>query len=541
MPVSRFSRGFVIFCLSSLTAAHAAADYLSEGEAWWHYVQVLADDNMEGRLTGSEGFKRAATVVAGEFKQMGLQPAGTKGFLQPMQFTVRQIDEHHSSLELVRNGQTEPLSLADDANFGLPPDLAEQIEAHAVFVGNGLVIPELGIDDLAGLDLKGKVAVYLATGAPKSVPAPIHAHYAAMKQRWAAFRKAGVIGVAGFLNPKSADIPWARSTLARLQPAMTLADPNLNDSPGLRLSIRINPAQLDKFLAGSGHTAAELLELADADKPLPKFELPVTIRARVAAKKSTVTSMNVAGVLPGSDPKLKNEYVVFSAHLDHLGIGEPINGDKIYNGAMDNASGVACLLQTAHTLSASGERPKRSILFLAVTGEEKGLQGSKYFANHPTLPRAAMIANVNVDMFLPLFPLKSVRVFGLDESTLGAQMQSVCSAMGLQIQPDPEPNRLLFIRSDQYSFIQQGIPAVYFKFGSAPNSPEAKLEKDWLTTRYHAPSDDLNQPLDKAAAGAFNQVVLRLVQQIANDLPRPAWNQESFFRRFAEPAEKPHP
>jgi len=173
---------------------------------------------------------------------------------------------------------------------------------------------------------------------------------------------------------------------------------------------------------------------------------------------------------------------------------------------------------------------------VAVTGKEKGLRGSKYFAHHPTVPKTAMVANVNVDMFLPLFPPKSVRVFGLDESSLGTQIRSVCSAMGLGIQPDPQPNRLLFIRSDQYNFILQGIPALTFKFGCEPNSPEAKFEKDWLTTRYHAPSDDLNQPLDKAAAGKFNQVVLRLIQKIGNDLSRPVWNEESFFRRFAHAA-----
>jgi hypothetical protein len=511
---------------------HAAPDYASEGKDWWAYIEKLADDGMEGRNTGSAAYNRAADYVAGQFATAGLRPAGNKGFFQPMKFAVRQIDEAHSSLELVREGHTEPLSLSDDANFNLPSGMAESLEAAAVFVGFGLVVPELGIDDLAGQDLKGKIAVFLS-GGPKSIPGPIKAHYSANKQRWAAFKKAGAIGLATIPNPKSSDVPWSRSTLARLQPKMTLADPRLDDSAGMKISLRINHANADKFLVGTGHTIAELLKLADDDQPLPRFPLQARVRAKVAARKSTVTSMNVAGVLPGSDPILKNEYVVISAHLDHLGVGEPINGDKIYNGAMDNAAGVASLLQIAHWLSAAGTSPKRSVLFLAVTGEEKGLQGSKYFANHPTVPKAAIVADVNMDMFLPLFPLKLVRVFGLDESTLGDEMRSICSSLGYEVQSDPEPDRNIFIRSDQYSFIQQGIPSIFFGFGYQPDSPEHQQIRDWLKTRYHAPSDDLQQPVDKPAAAQFNHIALTLVARVANEPARPAWNPQSFFRRFA--------
>jgi hypothetical protein len=522
----------LIGLLSSFRALNAATDYLSEGRDWWAYVEKLADDSMEGRNTGSEAYAKAANYVAGQFAELGLRPAGTKGFLQPMQFNVRQIEEEHCSLELIRNGQAEPLNLAEDANLNLPQDMANKIEARAVFVGYGLVIPELGIDDLAGVEVKGKIAVYLS-GGPQSIPGPIKAHYSSAKQRWQSLSRAGAVGVAVIPNPKSSDVPWPRSTLARLQPKMSLSEKRLVETPGLKVSLRINPAHADKFLVGTGRNIAELLKLADGDKPLSKFPLQVTVRAQVAARKSTVSSMNVAAVLPGSDPRLNREYVVISAHLDHLGIGQPINGDNLYNGAMDNASGVASMLQIAHWLSASTSRPRRSVLFLAVTGEEKGLQGSKYFANHPTVPKETIVADVNIDMFLPLFPLRFVRVFGLDESTLGDQMRSTCGVLAFQIQPDPEPDRNIFIRSDQYSFIQQGIPALAFGFGYEPNSPEQKLVREWLKTRYHAPSDDLQQPVDKAAAAQFNHVVLMLVQRIGNDSERPAWKPNSFFRRFA--------
>jgi len=508
----RFLAGLLFVSLT--TATFATADSTHSGDSWWSRVKILADDNMEGRNTGSAGYERAATYVAGEFKRIGLKSAGTKGYFQPMPFGVRQIREEQSSLELVRNDQVDSLSLGDDANFGLPADFAERVEAPLVFVGYGLVIPEMGINDLNGLDLKGKIAVFLS-GGPKAIPGPVKAHYSHTRQRWQSLRRAGAIGMASISNPKSMDIPWSRSTLARLQPAMTLADPKLDDAAGMKLSLRINPERADKFLTGSGHTIAELLALADADQPLPRFPLAETIRAKVAVAKTQVTSMNVAAILPGSDPKLSKEYVVISAHLDHLGIGQPIDGDKVYNGAMDNASGVATLLDIAQSLRGSAPGPNRSILFLAVTGEEKGLQGSRYFANHPTVSRAALVADLNVDMFLPIHALKTVRVFGLDESTLGENLRAVCASLNVGVQPDPQPDRDIFIRSDQYSFIRQGIPSLFFAFGYEPGSPEDQLHKDWLKNRYHAPSDDLSQPVDKAAAAQFNHILLALAERVA--------------------------
>ena len=236
--------------------------------------------------------------------------------------------------------------------------------------------------------------------------------------------------------------------------------------------------------------------------------------------------------LPGADPKLKDEYVVLSAHMDHLGIGEPINGDRIYNGAMDNGSGSALVLDLASSLSRSHAKLKRSLLFLFVTGEEKGLLGSKYFATYPTVPKQSIVADINTDMFLPIFPLKVLTVYGLDESSLGDAVRQVAQQQGVQVQPDPEPLRNAFIRSDQYSFIRQGIPALAMSVGYKPGSPEAAAHKKWLTERYHAPSDDLNQPVDLAAAGKFEDIVQALTIKVANDPQRPEWGTDSFFQRF---------
>ncbi len=315
---------------------------------------------------------------------------------------------------------------------------------------------------------------------------------------------------------------------------MSLADTSLDETAGQRFAVTVNPAHADKLFAGTGHTFAEVLAAMDAHRPLPRFALPARVRATVAVKRSDVESQNVAGILRGSDPKRRDEYVVVSAHLDHVGVGEPINGDRIYNGAMDNASGIAAMLETVTELREHNAKPARSILFVAVTGEEKGELGSKYFAAHPTVPRDTIVADVNTDMFLPLFPLKTLMVLGLDESDLGGDVRAVARNLGLAVQPDPEPQRNRFVRSDQYSFIKFGIPALAMKVGYEPNSPEAAIAAKWTAERYHAPSDDLKQPIDLAAADKYVDVLRELAVRIANRADRPKWNDTSFFKRFAK-------
>jgi Zn-dependent M28 family amino/carboxypeptidase len=241
----------------------------------------------------------------------------------------------------------------------------------------------------------------------------------------------------------------------------------------------------------------------------------------------------VIGLLPGNDIMLRTQYVVLSAHLDHLGVGAPIHGDKIYNGAMDDASGIASLIEIAKGFGESGAKPKRSILFLAVTAEEKGLLGSKYFAANPTVNGNAIVADINMDMFLPLFPLKYLEVQGLDESTLGDDIRVAAREAGVEVQADKEPNVNRFIRSDQYNFIRKGVPSLAFKFGYVPGSPQEKLFKDWVRLNYHAPSDDLSQPVDLAAAAQFDRIVQRLAEHVADSPERPRWKDDSFFKRFA--------
>jgi Zn-dependent M28 family amino/carboxypeptidase len=229
---------------------------------------------------------------------------------------------------------------------------------------------------------------------------------------------------------------------------------------------------------------------------------------------------------------LSHEYVVLSAHLDHLGVGSPVNGDSIFNGAMDNASGVATLIELASEAGRSKRRNARSVIFLAVTGEEKGLLGSKYFANHPTVPAGSIVADINTDMFLPLFPLRALIVNGLEESDLAADVRRAAGKVGVEVLTDPEPARNAFIRSDQYSFIRRGIPSISLKNGFTKDSPEHEIVKRFRAERYHGVADDLNQPVDRKAAEDFNRVYSLIVAEIANRRTRPQWNSDSFFRTF---------
>ncbi len=518
--------------LALAAVAVSAADYPAEAKRWWSHIEFLASDALEGRDTGSPGHKKAAEYVAQEFERSGLKAAGKQGYIQPVPFHVKRIDESKSKLEIIRGGQTQNVTLGDTATFNLRFVGAGKAEGDVIFVGHGLVIPEAKVNDLADVDLRGRIAMYI-TGGPSTIPGALKSHYSTRGERWKALEKAGAIGMVEIPNPKSMDIPWERSKLARFMPVMSPADPKMEETAGVQFAVTLNPARADEFLQSAPYKIKDLLALADADKPLPHFAIGARLRSVVATTNSEVESQNIAGILPGSDPKLKNEYVVMTAHIDHIGKGEPVNGDSTYNGAMDNASGIASLIEISRMMREAGLKPRRSILFIAVTGEEKGLQGSRWAVEHPLVPRDKMVADINMDMFLPLFPLKTIEVQGLVESTLGDDVKAAAEKYGVGVQADQNPNRNAFIRSDQYSFISKGIPALAFKFGFSKGSPEAQIQADWLKNRYHAPSDDLNQPVAKEDAAKFNRILIELSMRVANADKKPEWKPESFFRRFA--------
>jgi Zn-dependent M28 family amino/carboxypeptidase len=521
--MTRIAALFLVLLATATLRAQAPA------AKWWDHINYLASDRMKGRETGSPEHREAAEYIAKHFKDAGLKPGGTDGFFQPVKFRSRKIVEAKSSLDLLRDGKATSVILGDEATFSMRIEPAPHVEAPMVFIGYGLQVPEAKHDDLAGADLKGKVAL-LMTGGPSTIPGPLLAHYT--NTRWSYLKAAGAIGVVSIQNPKGQDIPWDRSKLSRFLPSMALADSSLDETLGQQLAVTVNAARADKFLEGSGHTMAELLELSNAGKTLPHFTIPLSVRATVTIEAETLSSDNVVGILPGIDAQLKNEYVVISAHLDHVGVGTQ-SGDAIYNGAMDNASGIATLIETA-AAAASKKSNKRSLIFLAVTAEEKGLLGSRYYASKPTVAPKSIVADVNTDMFLPLFPLKSLIVQGLEESDLADDLRKTARPMGLEVYSDPEPERNAFVRSDQYSFIRNGVPSISLKVGFVKDSPEHEMVRRWRSERYHAPSDDLAQPIDRQCAEDFNKVYGALLEAVANRPTKPAWNGDSFFKRFEQ-------
>ncbi|MFL6451455.1 MAG: M28 family metallopeptidase [Bryobacteraceae bacterium] len=537
----KFGRDLVIGCATIglfgglAISAPGAQDARSDaGKRWLAHVQYLADDQLEGRLTGSEGYRKAAQYVADHFKQYGLEPGGTEGYFQPVKFDVQHVVAGQSKVSLKTGGSETPVQLGQSALLASRLPQPKDITAPLVFVGYGLHIPEAHYDDFAGIDVRGKVIVYI-NGGPANISGALKASARATHDFVRFVEKGGALGIIVIPNPKSMDIPWDRLKLSASQAGMRIADPELQDSHKPMFSATWNPARADELLTGSGHQIADLLALADAGKPMPHFALNPVLKAMVATKNEEVESPNVVGILRGSDPKLSNEYVVYSAHLDHVGLGEPIKGDKIYNGAMDNASGIASMLDVAETLHTSGAKLKRSVLFVAVCAEEKGLLGSRYFANKPTVPKTSMVADLNTDMFLPIFPLNYLVVYGAEESTLGDDIKAAAAPLDVRIISDRAPDRNIFIRSDQYNFIRAGVPSIMPEFGAMANSPEDKAQAEWLKNRYHAPSDDTKQPIDVAAAAKFDKLMLQLVERVANAPGKPQWKSDSYFRRFAQP------
>ncbi len=456
----------------------------------------------------------AAEYVVSQFKADGLAPAGVNGYYQPVKFDVSRVIADKSSMSLLVDGKPEQLVLGRDAILSSRAIQPKSIDAPLVFIGYGLHLPEAKYDDFDSAEmpfpkLKGKIVVYI-NGGPADLPGALKsfARTAPLQQ---ALKDAGVVGSISIPTPKSMDFGWERVASSASQAGMRLAadpkdaavaaaHPALADIHQTMFSATFNPAQAEKLFAGTGHTFAEILALADAQKPLPRFALSKSLTAAVVEENDRAESPNIVARLEGSDATLKNEYVLVSAHLDHLGVGAPIKGRTIYPGAMDDASGVASVLEIAKSFSQTKERPKRSILFVIFTGEEKGLLGSRYFAGRQTVPGKGIVADLNMDMFMPIFPLKKLHVQGLDESTLTVDARAVGAEHHIEIAADPEPDRNSFIRTDQYSFVLAGVPALAMKFGWTPGSPEYKAWRQWLAQRYHSTEDDLGQPVDCAAS-----------------------------------------
>ncbi len=507
-----------------VTAESIAAQKAAEG-AWFSHLQFLASDELKGRQTGTDDYLRAADYVESQFKAIGLKPAGTDGFRQPVSFRKIKTDTEKSSLEIVRaDGSTQSIKIGPGVSLSPHIDGSNPLEVPAVFAGYGFAVPSQNFDDLAGVDLKGKIAVVFA-GSPPSVHGPLRAYFRTAAERWKALKAAGAMGVITIRPAASRGVSPAAPTE---RPVYLLSDPQTDTLAGIRLSAALTEEAAKALFEGSPHTLAELQSIASSGKPFPKFPLAVKIRATTVMQVlEEFKAPNIVGSLPGTDRHLKSEFLVISAHLDHVGVGHEVNGDTIYNGAMDNAVGIASLIEVAKALAR--QPPKRSIIFLALTGEEEGELGSQYFARYPTVPRRNIIADLNMDMYLPIFPLHFLEVQGLGESTLGTDARASAQLNDIEVQFDKQPDENRFIRSDQASFVKYGIPGLAFKFGWLPGSPEEKAFNEWIKSRYHRPSDDLAQPIDREAAVHFDRVLVTLAQRIANASGRPTWYPGSFF------------
>jgi hypothetical protein len=521
-----------VLALVALSAPVAAESWQPEEAAMRAHVGFLADDAMKGREAGTPEYDIAARYVAAQFETMGLKPAGAKGsYLQPVPLVSFRPAEK-GSVTLVRGATQTALEFGVDYLPGASPLAAELTkDAPLVFVGFGVVAPQFKRDDYAGLNAKGKIVVMLA-GAPPSLPTEERAHYGngVTKRQLAAAR--GAIGIISVDTPTREKVsPFARRARNwRYLGATWAHSDNTPDYPGGSAPglASLSLAGAAKLFAGLPGGADAVFAASEAKTGNPKrMALPMTARVALKTEINRVMSSNVAGLLEGSDPVLKDQVVVLSAHLDHTGICPEVKGDTICNGAMDNAMGIASMIEVAHGFKHLKARPKRSILFLAVTAEEKGLVGADYYAQNPTLPKGNLVGNVNLDMPIVTYDFKDVVAFGAERSSIGPAVARAGATMGIALVPDPEPEQGIFTRSDHYRFVQQGIPSVFLVTG--PGGEGAVAGAAFQKTHYHQPSDDMNLPFNWAAATKFVALNLAISRDLADAPERPRWNKGDFF------------
>jgi Zn-dependent M28 family amino/carboxypeptidase len=495
------------------------------------HVMFLASDPMKGRDAGSPEYDIAAQYVAAQFYAAGLRPGGDNGsYLQQVPLITVKAKDQGSISWAPAGGAATPLVFGTDYVPGTNAAKATtSVSGGVVFAGYGIVEPTIGRDDYAGVDVRGKIVVLFA-GAPKSFHPELRAHFGSAPTKRQIAEAKGAAGVLVIEGPTSAKAGgFKRLAESYNRPRVTWATKagaGFDPAPRAPALGSISQAFAAKLF---GSRWAEIARGAESDETRFKaVAIPGTMTAAINTEWTPLPSSNVVGVLPGSDPKLRNEYVVLSAHLDHVGVGTAVNGDAIYNGAEDNAVGIASLVEEAKRFKASGTAPKRSILFLAVTAEEKGLVGSEYFANNPTVPKAAMVADVNLDMPIITYKFEDVIAFGAERSTLGPIVKKAAASIGVGFSPDPMPDQGLFVRSDHYRFVQQGVPSVFLWPGQA--GPGKAAVEDFFNNHYHKPSDEAWQPaLDWSQGVRFIDVNYAIAREIADGAERPRWNKGDFF------------
>lgn len=500
------------------------------------HVEILASDAMQGRMTGTEYYVEAAAYVADQFQALGLAPGGEEGWYQPVPLLSRRIDVDSAAVVLHLDRGDTGLKWQDDFVMGGDVTRDETfVRGEVVYVGFGIHAPEMGYSDYDGIDVDGKIVAVFG-GAPDSFPHNERAYYSSGRTKADELVKRGAIGWLGLQSRESQQrVPWKRVSMnAGLRPGMSwinLSGEAANFNPELLGAATLAPDAAAELFAGTAISFEEALDAAAAGETR-STALGVEVSLSRKTNHEHTSSPNVIGVLPGSDPQLRNEYVVYTAHLDHVGTGAEVDGDSIYNGAYDNAMGVALMIEAARALAELPAAPKRSILFVALTGEERGLLGSDYFAHYPTVPTESIVANVNLDMPLFLYPTADVIAFGAEHSTLGPTIEPAVTAEDFALTPDPIPEEVIFVRSDQYSFVRQGVPAIYLMpgFQSLDENIDGEAAfREHLADHYHQPSDDMSRPFDWPSALRFARANMRIGLAIAEEQGRPQWNKGDFF------------
>lgn len=502
------------------------------------HMRYLADDKLAGRKPGTPGYELAAQYVEKQFTTLGFLPGGQKGtFRQAVPLRKAQVQEAASSMSISYNGLEQPLIYGKNfilsPNFGRP---VSEVSAPVVFVGFGVSAPELGYDDYANLDVRGKI-VACFNGAPATFPSNQRAYSGSAKAEVAAAR--GAVGMLTFSLPTDVRARIESNAPRNRQPTYRWTDANgqaQRTFPQLAVVASLGDSTARTIFDGAATTFDEARKKATQGQS-QAFPLAITVRAKTQTDLADgLIGENIVGMLPGSDPKLKDEYVVYVSHLDHLGVTKPVKGagspaDSINNGAHDNASGVAINLETARLLASLPKKPRRSILFVAVTGEEMGLLGSDYFASNPTVPKASIVANLCLDMPFFFHPLNDIVPYGSEHSSMKGAVEAAAQFVGVQIAKDPIPEQSVFMRSDHFSFVRQGIPAIYIKSGSTTGDDRdgTKLNLDWRATIYHTPQDDMNQPFNWSAAARHVQLQFLIGYLTAQSDTRPVWNKGDFF------------
>ena len=532
MRLNRFLLVAAALLAAPLAQAQTApvAPLPPEQAALKSHVQFLASDALRGREAGTRDYDVAAEYVAAQMLAIGLQPGVEGSWFQPFKLIGYKPAEK-AKWSLMRGGSEIPLQFGIDfVNTPAPATPDFKAEAGVVFAGYGIVYPEGKRDDYKGLDVKGKIVAILP-GVPKGLPNAVEAHFSDDEAKALLAEKRGAVAViileslaqreqfpfeafAGYYDYERSG--WARPDGTAFATAA--------GAPPVGY---IGNAGAEKLFQGSRIKWSDVLAAQRRDTKLPTGALLGTLKVASKTRIVSQTTRSVVGLIPGSDPALKDEYVVLSAHLDHVGVGDPVNGDRIYNGAMDNAIGVSTMLEVARKFIASGERPRRSMLFVALAAEEKGLIGSDYFAHYPPVAKDRIVADVNMDMPILTYKLEDLVALGGERSSLGPVIEAAAAGEGLKVVPDPAPEEMFFVRSDHYSFVKAGIPAVSLDTG--PGGAGAEAQKKFLADNYHKPSDQIDLPFDWNSAAKYMRVNYAIARTLTDAPERPRWNKGDFF------------